>query len=68
MDWGEGEMEREKGEGEDWGELGEVGWLRWRKGGNGSREEDILIKNAILELARDLALEGFPGIQGDVLN
>ena len=32
----------------------------------GSREEDILIKGAILGLARDLALERFLGIQGDV--
>ena len=28
-----------------------VEWLRWKKGGYGSREEDILIKGAILELA-----------------
>ena len=55
-------MGREKGEGEDWGELGGMGWLRWRKGLYGSREEDILIKGAILGLARDLALEGFPGV------
>ena len=59
-------MGREKGEGENWGELAGMGWLRWRKGGYGSREEDILIKGAILELARDLALEGFPDLQGDV--
>ena len=51
---------------EDWGELGGMEWLRWRKGGYGSREEDILNKEAILGLARDLALEGFPGVQGDV--
>ena len=37
-----------------------------RKGGYGSREVDILIKGAILGLARDLTLEGFPGVQGDV--
>ena len=35
---GKGEMGREKGEGEDWGELGGMEWLRWRKGGYGSRE------------------------------
>ena len=57
-------MGRERVEGEDWGELGGMGWLRWRKGGYGSREEDILIKEAILGLARDLALEGFPGVLG----
>ena len=60
--WEAGERAREKGEGKDWGEPGGVGWLRWRKGGYGSREEDILIKGAIL----GLALEGFPGVQGDV--
>ena len=60
---GRGDGEREV---EDWGELGELGWLRWRKGGYGSREEDILINGAILRLARDLALEGFPGVYGDV--
>ena len=32
----------------------------------GSREEDTLIKGAFLGLARDLALEGFPGVHGDV--
>ena len=58
-------MGREKGEGEDWGELEQMGWLRWRKGQYGSREVDILIKGAILGLARDLTLEGFPGVQGD---
>ena len=44
-----------------------MGWLRWRKGGYGSREEDILIKGVILGLARDLALDEFPGVQGNVL-
>ena len=50
---GEGEMERETGEREDWGELEGMGWLRWKKGGYGSREEDILIKRAISGLVRD---------------
>ena len=59
--------ERKKGEGEeDWGDLGGEDWLRWRKGRYGSREEDILIKRAILRLVRDLTLEGFPGVQEDV--
>ena len=40
--------------------------LRWRKGGYGNQEVDILIKAAILGLARDFTLEGFPGFQGDV--
>ena len=35
--------------------------MRWRKGGYGIREVDTLIKGAILGLARDLTLEGFPG-------
>ena len=63
---GEGERERKKGKGEKWGKLQGVGWLRWRKGGYGSRKEDTLIKRAIFGLARDLTLEGFPGVQGDV--
>ena len=64
--WGEGERGRETGEGKDWGELGGMGRLGWRKGGYGSREVNILIKGAILGLARDWTLEGFPGVQGDV--
>ena len=64
--WGEGEMGREMEEGKDWGELGGMGRLRWRKGGYGSREEDILIKGTILGLARDLTRKGFPSVQGDV--
>ena len=58
-------MGREKGEGEDWGELGGMGWVGWRKVGYGSREIDILIKGVILGLARDLTQEGFSGVQGD---
>ena len=57
----DGEREREI-----WGELGGMGWLGWRKGGYGSRKVDIIIKGAMLGLARDLTLEGFPGVQGDV--
>ena len=63
--WAEGQMEREKGEGEDWGYLVGMGWLTWRKGGYGIREEDILTKEVILGLPKDLALEEFPGVQGD---
>ena len=37
----------------------EEGWI-WEQ------EVNILIKGAILVFARDLTLEGFPGIQGDV--
>ena len=54
-------MGREKGEGEDSGELGRMGWVGWRKGGYESREVNTLIKGAILGFARDLSLEGFPG-------
>ena len=39
--------------------------MGWRKDGYGKREVNILIKGAILGLARDLTLEGFPGVQGD---
>ena len=35
--------------------------MGWRKGGYGSREVDILLREPIfLGLARDLTLEGFP--------
>ena len=54
-------MGREKGEGEDSGELMGMGWVGWRMGGYGSREVNILIKEAILEFTRYLTLEGFPG-------
>ena len=55
-------MGREKGEGEDSGEIEGMGWEGLgRKGGCGSREVNILIKGAILGFARDLTLEGFPG-------
>ena len=53
------EMGREKGEGEDSGELGGMGRVGWRKGGYGSMEVNNLIKGAILGFARDLTLEGF---------
>ena len=53
-------MGREKGEGEDSGELGGMGWVGWRKCGYGSREVNILIKGTILGFARDLTLEGLP--------
>ena len=53
-------MGREKGEGEDCGELEGLGWVGWRKGGYGSREVNISTKGAILGFARDLSLEGFP--------
>ena len=41
------------------------GMVEMKKGGYGSREEDFIIKGAILGLARDLALEGFPGPRRD---
>ena len=64
----EGERRREKGKRKDWREFGAVGGWRWRKGRYRSREEDIYIKGAILGLARDLTLEGIPGVHGDVPN
>ena len=61
---------REEGEGEGrrggFRRAGGMGWVGWRKGRYGSSEVDILIKGAILGFARDLTLEGFPGVQGDV--
>ena len=33
-----------------------------------SKKENIYIKGAILGLTRDLALEGIPGVHGDVLS
>ena len=61
-----GERGREKGEGKDWQEIGGVGGWRWRKGKYKSREEGIYIKGSVLGLARDLGLEGIPGVHGDV--
>ena len=57
--------EQKKGEEEDSVKLGGMGWVRWRKGGYGSREINILIKGAILGFARDLTLEGFPSPRRD---
>ena len=52
-------MVRERGEGENWGWLGE-----WEGGGKkdgyGSREVYIATKRAILGFARDLILDWFP--------
>ena len=38
---------------------------RWRKDGYENKKRDILIEEAILGLARNLALEKFPGIHKD---
>ena len=54
-------MGREKGEGEDLRELGGIGWVRWKKGGYGRREVNILIKGAILGFTGDLIIYGIPG-------
>ena len=51
-------MGREKGEGEDWGKLGGMGWVGWRKGGYGRREVNILIKGAILGFCKRLDSRG----------
>ena len=59
--WKKGEMVGEKGEGEDWGWLGGMGWGGGRKDVCGRREVCVSTKGAILESARDLILEGFPG-------
>ena len=63
-----GKRGRGKGEKKDWQEIGGVGGWRWRKGGYGSREEDTYSKGSILGLARDLALDGIPGVHEDVPN
>ena len=60
---GDGEREVRRG---GWGELGGMGRLGWRKSGYGSTEVYILIKGAILGLARDWTIEEFPGVQGNV--
>ena len=52
---------KEKGQ----GELEEMGWPRWRKNRNESKERDILIEGAIMGSSRNLALEKFPGIHKD---
>ena len=39
--------------------------MRWRKDRYESKERDILIEGAIMGLARNLALEKFPGIHKD---
>ena len=60
---GHGERKVRRG---GWGDYGGMGWLGWRKGRYESREEDILIKGVMLGLARDLTLQGFPAVHGDV--
>ena len=62
MSLGVGEKGRVKGEGKDWQELGGLGGWRWMKGEYRSREEDTYSKGSILELTRDLALEGIPDV------
>ena len=47
--WRHGERKVRRG---GWGDPGGMGWWGWRKGGFGSREVEILIKGAILGLAR----------------
>ena len=42
-----------------------MGWLRRRRDRDESKERDILIEGAIMGLARNLALEKFPGIYKD---
>ena len=42
------------------------GWLKYRKGRYGSREEDKLLQKAILGLARFFALEEFPVVHRNV--
>ena len=54
--------EKEEGERERQGELEGTGWSRWRKVRDESKERDILIEDAIMRLARNLALGKFPGI------
>ena len=59
-----GEMGREKGEGEDSGKLGGMGWVGWRKDGYGKREVNILIKKAILGFCKRLDSRGAPRYKG----
>ena len=39
--------------------------MRWRKDRDESKERDVLIEGVIMGLARNLALEKFPGIHKD---
>ena len=39
--------------------------MRWRKDRDESKERDIVIEGATMGLARNLALEKFPGIYKD---
>lgn len=39
--------------------------MRWRKDRDEIKERDVLIEGAIMELARNLALENFPRIHKD---
>ena len=56
-------MVRGKGEREDWGWLGEMGW--GRNDGYGTREVYISTRRAILGFVRVLILEGFPDPRRD---
>ena len=58
----EGEKERRKGEKR---RTRENGMVKMGKDRNGEQERDILIEGVIMGLARNLALEKFPGIHKD---
>ena len=55
----------EEGKGKGRGEFEGMGYSRWRKDRDESKEVDILIVGAIMGVARNLALEKFPGIHKD---
>ena len=53
-------MGREKGEGEDSGELEGMGWVGWRKGRYGIREVYTSTKGVILMVYKRLEYKGDP--------
>ena len=64
--WGIGEQKgKMEGEGDGGGELEGMGYLRWRKNRDESKERDNLIEGAIVGLARNLVLGKFSGLHKD---
>ena len=54
-----------RGGGQEGGEHEEIGWVSWGRYRRESKERDILIERAIMELGRNLVLGELPGIHKD---